>query len=708
MESLDDQRAAYVTGWAGNDDFFALKLDVSGNAVYSRTLGGSGVEDGRRIAVDASGSAYVAGSTNSSDFGANYGGGTCYDYGEGSPTPRSCYDAFIVKLDTLGATNYIHLLGGNGDEYGNGIALRATGEVFITGSTNSVTWLASRLGGFDAFVVGLDATWNPIYQRVLGGNGNDYCNGIASDGSGAVYVAGTTASTDFGSAAQSSENVFIAKLAAGVATPTPTPTATPTNTPTATATRTPTATPTRTPTRTPTPTVTPSSGGLPDVRVTGCRLDRQEVTPHFIIWYTRTGPCAIVGDPLNTYPQTLSGAFETAFNIYRTLGYQLPNLHERYQVFVVPLRIEPFPGITLLDSLGTAFSPGYTFITNDARQDRAALAAHEFFHAVQWTYQQRCPEIQPLQVTWAWVHNEDLRWWMEATANWAQHETIPADMSYFAWLRFYLLEPREHLDSHDPLNPGLAYARFIFATYLAERYQPDVIRQTWQEYQQVGGCGRMLPVIDRVLRQRGTTLEQVFPDFTRANYFLDYREQRTFRDDFQRLGLGWDDRPFADRQRIDQLNVVYNNTVLLPTDQRGRFAPIEHLGAGYLEFERVHLAPSHQTLQFEITVAPMGSLTPAVRAYAISRYAANAAALPHVYVPVPLTSERLPSGRWRFRGQVNDFETYQRIAVIVNNNGSTSGADGVYLGYRAIVIPPPSTPTPTSTKVSTRTSTPRP
>ena len=55
-----------------------------------------------------------------------------------------------------------------------------------------------------------------------------------------------------------------------------------------------------------------------------------------------------------------------------------------------------------------------------------ALEEHEFFHAVQWTYQRACPQISLLQITTAWWRYEDLRWWMEATAVWAQHKPIPS------------------------------------------------------------------------------------------------------------------------------------------------------------------------------------------------------------------------------------------------------------------------------------------
>ena len=87
--AVDAAGSAYVTGVTSSTDFptasplqaangggvegdaFVTKLDPTGSAlVYSTYLGGSGDEDGRGIAVDAAGAAYVTGITSSTDFTA--------------------------------------------------------------------------------------------------------------------------------------------------------------------------------------------------------------------------------------------------------------------------------------------------------------------------------------------------------------------------------------------------------------------------------------------------------------------------------------------------------------------------------------------------------------------------------------------------------------------------------------------------------------
>jgi hypothetical protein len=86
---------AFQTARKGISDAFVTKLNPTGTGlVYSTLLGGSGAEDGLAIAVDAAGSAYVTGDTNSSDFPTvssfqpAFGGGVL--------------DAFVTKLNPTG------------------------------------------------------------------------------------------------------------------------------------------------------------------------------------------------------------------------------------------------------------------------------------------------------------------------------------------------------------------------------------------------------------------------------------------------------------------------------------------------------------------------------------------------------------------------------------------------------------------------------
>src|SRR5262249_9402139 len=154
---------------------------------------------GNAIAVDASGNAYVIGSTASTNFptagspfqGSNHGG--------------FLGDAFVAKLNAAGAPVYSTYLGGSGTEEGKSIAVDGVGNAYVTGDTTSTdSPTASPLqptygGGVeDAFIAKLNATGSAlVYSTYLGGSGQDSGNGIAVDPSGSAHVLGTTSSSNF-------------------------------------------------------------------------------------------------------------------------------------------------------------------------------------------------------------------------------------------------------------------------------------------------------------------------------------------------------------------------------------------------------------------------------------------------------------------------------------------------------------------------------
>jgi hypothetical protein len=166
---------------------------------YATYLGGSMADAGNAIAVDSTGNIYVAGNTTSTDFPtANpmqpaYGGGTS--------------NAFVAKLDPTGSTLlYATYLGGERFDRGNGIAVDATGSVYLVGKTSSRTFPITpgafedtyRGDEFDAFVTKISPAGDQLeYSTYLGGNNNDAGIAIAVDQNGNAYVTGGTKSNDF-------------------------------------------------------------------------------------------------------------------------------------------------------------------------------------------------------------------------------------------------------------------------------------------------------------------------------------------------------------------------------------------------------------------------------------------------------------------------------------------------------------------------------
>jgi hypothetical protein len=195
-------------------DGFAAKLNVAGDSlVYGTFVGGSDDERSFSLVVDASGAAHVAGFTYSADFPVTLG---AYDTSHNGHA-----DAFVLALNAAGsALTYSTFLGGTSNDRVTGIALSGSGTAYLTGYTHSPNF-PTTAGAYDitcgtdgncnddgypysdAFVAKLNiaaAPNNPadlLYSTYLGGSDNDEGWAIAVDGSGAAYVAGGTASSNF-------------------------------------------------------------------------------------------------------------------------------------------------------------------------------------------------------------------------------------------------------------------------------------------------------------------------------------------------------------------------------------------------------------------------------------------------------------------------------------------------------------------------------
>ena len=211
---------ALATAAPGGGDAFVAKLSPSFALQYSTYLGGGSPDSGAAIAVDSTGAAYVTGQTASTAFPVTQGAFQTSSQGGVS-------DCFISKLNPTGSTLvYSTYLGGNALDLCAGIALDASGNAYVTGSTNSDIFpvlaplQSNLLGTTNAFVAKLNAAGSAlVYSTYLGGSNIDNATAIAVDATGAAYVTGDTSSIDFPTtlgviqnALKGQYNAFVAKL----------------------------------------------------------------------------------------------------------------------------------------------------------------------------------------------------------------------------------------------------------------------------------------------------------------------------------------------------------------------------------------------------------------------------------------------------------------------------------------------------------------
>jgi hypothetical protein len=177
------------------------ELVIDPELIYGTYLGGSGLDEIEGMAVDESGSAYVVGFTQSTDFPNTHGISSVVGNAGGI--------AFVTKLSPDGSSLvYSTYLGGTGSDFGIGIAVDSTGAAYVTGNTNSTDFpLKNPIQGSpgdpglllgDVFVSKLSADGSSLLlSTYLGGNGSDLARGISLDPANDIYVFGYTASNNF-------------------------------------------------------------------------------------------------------------------------------------------------------------------------------------------------------------------------------------------------------------------------------------------------------------------------------------------------------------------------------------------------------------------------------------------------------------------------------------------------------------------------------
>jgi hypothetical protein len=168
----------------------SLSSQDTSNWLYSTFLGGSGIDQGRSIAVDGAGNAYVTGQTTSPDFPSTPG---AFDRHNGDT------DAFVVKLNPAGNgqsdLRYATFLGGNDVDWGYGIAVDEAGYAYVAGFTYGADFPTTAGAYYNpdyagGFLVKLDAGGTDLRYATFLGNGLI----VAVDKEGNAYTTGTRTS----------------------------------------------------------------------------------------------------------------------------------------------------------------------------------------------------------------------------------------------------------------------------------------------------------------------------------------------------------------------------------------------------------------------------------------------------------------------------------------------------------------------------------
>ncbi|MGE5363644.1 MAG: SBBP repeat-containing protein [Bacteroidota bacterium] len=173
---------------SGNSDVFLVKYDAAGNVLWAQSAGGKYADYGRSVAVDGSGNIYMTGDFSSQEI--SFGTETLTNTDEGSA------DIFLVKFNSDGNVLWAQSYGTAYTDRGISVVTDASGNVYMTGCFSSAqitfgtTPPIENAGNSDVFLVKYDAAGDVLWAKSAGGTGNDYGKSVAVDASGNIYVTG--------------------------------------------------------------------------------------------------------------------------------------------------------------------------------------------------------------------------------------------------------------------------------------------------------------------------------------------------------------------------------------------------------------------------------------------------------------------------------------------------------------------------------------
>ncbi len=189
---LTKDNGLVVVGGSGsysvaNSDMYVYKLDENGNLLWTRTIGGSRSDYAYAVAETNDGHLVVAGATNS--------------YGEGAAGTWEATDAYIVMLDADGDTVWTRTVGGDNYEEIRDVIISSDGYIMAAGFSRTY-----GLGFMDAYVIKMNLQGDLIWAKTFGNSEVNMAFGITEIDQGSFLLTGRTHYAAYG------RDVFMAWL----------------------------------------------------------------------------------------------------------------------------------------------------------------------------------------------------------------------------------------------------------------------------------------------------------------------------------------------------------------------------------------------------------------------------------------------------------------------------------------------------------------
>jgi hypothetical protein len=157
--------ALFTSGSIQDGDVWLLRLDSMGDTLWTKTYGGSGIDEGNSIHNTFDGGFILAGALSNNFL---------------------FYNAWLLRTDSNGDTLWTKSYAKNTEGYATSVIETSDSGFVFTGTVNSQITFSK-----DVWLVKTDAAGDTVWSKTFGGNGEDIGNVVLQTSDGGFVVAGT-------------------------------------------------------------------------------------------------------------------------------------------------------------------------------------------------------------------------------------------------------------------------------------------------------------------------------------------------------------------------------------------------------------------------------------------------------------------------------------------------------------------------------------
>jgi len=192
----------------GSYDIFLVKYDSNGSIQWTRQVGTSTVDDGHAVTTDSSDNIYITGRTWGGLDGSNKPN-TCKHVT--TVAGKVCSDIFLVKYGSDGEKQWTKQIVASSREIAYGVAVDSVGNIYLTGYTSG-TLEGVNSGANDIFLIKYSSDGTLQFKEQFGSSGDDSGLGIRVDSKDNVYITGFTEGGLDGNTNSGKKDIFLVKF----------------------------------------------------------------------------------------------------------------------------------------------------------------------------------------------------------------------------------------------------------------------------------------------------------------------------------------------------------------------------------------------------------------------------------------------------------------------------------------------------------------